>query len=388
MRDPSVSRAAAAREALRLAALRRYRLLDTAPEAEFDDLTQLAARACGAPVALVSLVDTGRVWFKSVFGTAAAECPRAGFPCAHAIREDGLFVVPDLLRDERFAALGALAAAEPPMRFYAGVPLRTPEGHALGALAILDGRPRILKDHHRASLLALGRQVVAQMEGKRTLALLQREIRARARAEAALRENEGRFHEFMNRGPAHAYIKDAEGRFLYVNEPLARAFERPAAQWLGCTDDDIIGVEAARLVKEHDLTVFNTEERIVTQEIAATPDGRTRYWLSYKFLLRGLDGEKRLGGLSFDITDRKATESEHERLISELREALAEVKTLSGFIPICASCKNIRDDAGFWQQIEQYLGQHSDLEFTHGICPACLEKLYPEFAARKRGAES
>ena len=89
--------------------------------------------------------------------------------------------------------------------------------------------------------------------------------------------------------------------------------------------------------------------------------------------------------MSFDITDRKATESEHERLISELREALAQVKTLSGFIPICASCKNIRDDAGYWQQIEQYLSKHSDLEFTHGICPACLEKLYPEFAARQRG---
>ena len=60
------------------------------------------------------------------------------------------------------------------------------------------------------------------------------------------------------------------------------------------------------------------------------------------------------------------------------------MKTLTGFIPICASCKNIRDDAGYWQQIEQYLCKHSDLEFTHGICPACLEKLYPEFAARQR----
>ena len=128
------------------------------------------------------------------------------------------------------------------------------------------------------------------------------------------------------------------------------------------------------------------EDRI--DAIAATPDGRTHYWLSYKFLLRGADGQKRLGGLSFDITDRKATESEHERLISELREALAQVKTLSGFIPICASCKNIRDDAGYWQQIEQYLSKHSDLEFTHGICPACLEKLYPEFAARQRGTGS
>ena len=365
-------------------ALRRYRLLDTAPETEFDDLTQLAARTCATPVALVSLVDTERVWFKSAFGTGAGECPRHGCPCAHTIGEHGLFVVPDFTRDERFAAFSGLAPGEPPLRFYAGVPLRTADGHALGALAIMDGRPRVLKDDGRASLLALGRQVVAQMERKRALVMLRNESRARERAEAALRESEGRFHEFMNRGPVNAYIKDAEGRFLYVNEPLARAFQRPAEQWLGRTDDDIIGVEAAQMVKEHDLTVFNTEEMVVTQEIAATPDGQTRYWLSYKFLLRSEDGQKHLGGLSFDITDRKATESEHERLISELREALTQVKTLSGFIPICASCKNIRDDAGYWQQIEQYLSKHSDLEFTHGICPPCLEKLYPEFAARQR----
>ena len=386
MRDSSSSRAIAAREVRRLRALRRYRLLDTAREAEFDDLTQLAARTCGTPVSLVSLVDTARVWLKSAFGTMAAEFPREGFPCAHAIQTNDVFVVPDVARDERFAAFGSLAPNEPPVRFYAGVPLRTADGHALGALAIMDDKPRILKDHGRESLLALGRQVVAQMERKRALALLQRETRARERAEAALRESEGRFHEFMNRGPANAYIKDAEGRFLYVNEPLARAFQRPADQWLGRTDEDIIGAEAAQPVQEHDLTVFNTEEMVVTQEIAATPDGRTHYWLSYKFLLRSADGHKRLGGLSFDITDRKATESEHERLISELREALAQVKTLTGFIPICASCKNIRDDAGYWQQIEQYLSKHSDLEFTHGICPPCLEKLYPEFAARQRGA--
>ena len=385
MRDISSNRADAAREARRLRVLRRYRLLDTAREEPFDDLTQLTARACGTPVSLVSLVDTERVWLKSAFGTAATEFPREGFPCAHAIRGDDLFVVPDLARDERFAAFGGLAPDEPPVRFYAGVPLRTAEGHALGALAIMDGRPRILKEHGRESLLALGRQVVAQMERKRALALLQRETRARERAECAWRESEGRFHEFMNRGPANAYIKDAEGRFLYVNEPLARAFQRPVDQWLGRTDEDIIGAEAAEPILEHDLTVFNTEQMVVTQEIAATPDGRTHYWLSYKFLLRSADGQKRLGGLSFDITDRKATESEHERLISELREALAQVKTLSGFIPICASCKNIRDDAGYWQQIEQYLSKHSDLEFTHGICPACLEKLYPEFAARQRG---
>ncbi len=386
MRAPTASRVQAAREARRLRALRRYGILDTAREQAFDDLTLLAARSCGMPLALMTLVDETRVWFKSTFGTASEGYPRDGSLCSHAIGGDEVFVVPDISRDERFAGLPLLAPGESVARFYAGVPLRTTDGHALGTLSVLDSRPRVLRGHERENLLALGRQVMAQMEHKRSLAGLQREVCARERAERAYRESEGRFREFMNHGPANAYIKDAEGRFLYVNEPLAKVFDLPVDQWLGRTDADIIGVEAAQPVQEHDLTVFNTEEMVVTQEIAATPDGRTRYWLSYKFLLRGPDGGKRLGGLSFDITDRKATESEHERLIAELREALAQVKTLSGFIPICASCKNIRDDAGYWQQIEQYLGKHSDLEFTHGICPACLEKLYPEFAARQREA--
>ena len=97
------------------------------------------------------------------------------------------------------------------------------------------------------------------------------------------------------------------------------------------------------------------------------------------------DGDrKQLGGLSVDITPRKEAERERERLVSDLQQALAEVKTLAGFLPICASCKNIRTDEGYWQQIEAYLSEHSELEFTHGICPVCLEKLYPEFAAHRR----
>ena len=119
------------------------------------------------------------------------------------------------------------------------------------------------------------------------------------------------------------------------------------------------------------------------EEFAPTPDGKDRHWLSHKFLVRGANGAKHLAGLAIDITERKRSEQERELLVSELREALAQVKTLKGFLPICASCKNIRDDEGYWQQIESYVCDHADVEFTHGICPACLEKLYPEFAAQQ-----
>ena len=368
----------------RLQALARYELMDTAPEPAFDDLTRLASQICAVPMSFVSLVDADRVWFKSCHGVEFSPQPRTSFFCPHTVEGgDDVLVVPDAQADARFAN-SPLVVGPPRLRFYAGVPLRSPEGYALGALCIADQRPRVLHGRARERLLALSRQVTAQLELRRTYADLRREAAEREAAERALRVSERRFRAFMDNAPAGVYIKDAEGRFLYVNQPLADAFSLPAGEWIGKTDADVIGPDAAQLVAEHDLTVFNTGQPVVTQEIAATPDGRTRYWLSHKFLLRDGQGHKQLGGLSFDITDRKAAELDHERLIAELRDALTQVKTLSGFLPICASCKNIRDDAGYWQQIEAYLGKHSDLEFTHGICPECLEKLYPDFAKQQR----
>jgi hypothetical protein len=80
-----------------------------------------------------------------------------------------------------------------------------------------------------------------------------------------------------------------------------------------------------------------------------------------------------------DISERKLAEQERERLIQELREALAKIKTLSGLIPICASCKKIRDDHGYWQQVDVYIREHSEAEFSHGLCPDCARRLYPEY---------
>jgi hypothetical protein len=79
-----------------------------------------------------------------------------------------------------------------------------------------------------------------------------------------------------------------------------------------------------------------------------------------------------------DVTDRHRAEAEQERLVQELRTALARVKLLSGLLPICANCKKIRDDQSYWKQVERYISSHSEATFTHGICPECLHKLYPE----------
>lgn len=152
-------------EERRLAALHRYGVLDTLPEQVYDDIVKLAAHLCATPIALVSLVDAGRQWFKARFGLEAAQTPREVAFCAHAILDRGLFVVPDALVDDRFAD-NPLVTSTPELRFYAGAPLVTPEGHAIGTLCVLDRRSRELTAAQREALEALARQVVRHLEAR------------------------------------------------------------------------------------------------------------------------------------------------------------------------------------------------------------------------------
>src|SRR5262249_9287594 len=132
-----------ANEEARVAALRRYRGLDTSPGQSFDDLASLASYICGAPIAMTSLVDEDRQWLKWTIVLSFEETARNVAFCAHTILEPELFQVTDALKDERFAN-NPLVRGETRVRFYAGVPLRTPTGEAVGAMCVMDRTPRQL----------------------------------------------------------------------------------------------------------------------------------------------------------------------------------------------------------------------------------------------------
>ncbi len=175
-------------ETQRLTSLREYDILDTDPEAGFDDLTLLAAQICQTPIAMVSLVDEHRQWFKSRIGVTATETSRDIAFCAHAIlNHSEVMEVRDAEADPRFAD-NTLVTTDPHIRFYAGAPLVTPGGHALGALCVLDRTPRVLSTEQSASLRALSRHVVTQLELRLHGRKLQEEVTERQRVEARLRE--------------------------------------------------------------------------------------------------------------------------------------------------------------------------------------------------------
>ena len=190
-------------EQRRLEVLRGYEILDTQPEAAFDDLTLLASYVCQTPVALISLVDADRQWFKSKVGISVVETSRDIAFCASAILQPDVFIVPDASQDARFAE-NPLVVSEPKIRFYAGATLMT-NGHALGTLCVVDRVPRDLNSEQLEALRALGRQAVAQLELRRNLKRLERALAARDQAEA---ENEATLRDLR---AALANVRTLEG---------------------------------------------------------------------------------------------------------------------------------------------------------------------------------
>jgi len=165
----------AANEEQRLAALREAHLLDTAPEEDYEAIARLAAQICQTPIAMVSLVDRDRQWFKAEVGFGRRETPRSVSFCAHALLQGGVFLVPDATLDPRFAD-NPLVTREPHIRFYAGAPIVTPDGCAVGTVCVMDAVPRQFTNVQQDGLRSLARQATAEIELRRLVSQLKRSL--------------------------------------------------------------------------------------------------------------------------------------------------------------------------------------------------------------------
>jgi PAS domain S-box-containing protein len=309
-------------EKRRLEVLWQYAVLDTPPEEAFDNLTALAAQICKAPIALISLVDENRQWFKSKFGLTVSETARDISFCGHAIPQSGLFIVPDATRDERFAD-NPLVTAEPRIRFYAGAPLVSPEGQPLGMLCVLDRVPRKLSSSQQESLRVLSRQVMAQLELRRHSRENQRQL---AGANQMLQM-------VMDTIPVRIFWKNKDSVCLGCNRLFAEdAGLKSPEEIIGKTDYDLGWREQAELYRKDDLEVMRSgKSKLGYEEPQTTPEGK-RLWLrTSKFPLRDINN-RIIGilGTYEDITERKLVE-EALRESEEKHRVLIET-TATGFV--------------------------------------------------------
>ncbi len=213
-------------EETRIEALHRYDILDTSAEKEFDDITLLASQICGAPIALISLIDADRQWFKSRIGITEGQTPRDVAFCAHGILQAEVFVVKDAQKDARFVD-NPMVTGDAMIRFYAGAPLVTSDGHALGMLCVKDQVPRDLTAEQRAALQALSRQVVALLEARRIGTELRQTVSKLKRTQSDLAWNAALLEAQVHSSIDGILIVDKSRKTILQNQRLQQLFNMP-----------------------------------------------------------------------------------------------------------------------------------------------------------------
>ena len=348
----------------RLEALRSLNLLDTPPEAEFDELVTLAAEICSVPITAVSLVDSERQWCKATFGRIDQEVPRDLSFCSHAIQRDEMFIVEDALLDPRFNH-NALVTGPPGIRFYAGVPLSS-NGHNIGALCVIDTIPRKLTSSQRNALSILAHQVQARLDSRSREQLLEQTLDENQRLTHTLTARNNLFRAFMNNGPFVSYIKDSDGRFLFYNQRMRDIFGVKADDWMGKDDRDIWPPDMARAFRAHDVSVLQGGVPVILEEKTPGPDGAPLNWRSYKFPLANENGEIMLAGISVDITEEIKQKHALEQTLAVARQVSQSLdrshalfRTFLDNIPYHCYLKSEDGKYLFYnQQFAQHFGIH------------------------------
>jgi PAS domain S-box-containing protein len=232
-------------------------------------------------------------------------------------------------------------------------------------------------------LLSLTARVVFDDRGRPTGAEgILHDITGRKRMEEALRESEMRFRSVAQSANDAIIVTDSSGKMIFWNVGAHIIF--------GYGEEEMLGKPVIVLIPERyrdahrkgwERLCSTGESHVIGSivELHGLRNDGSEFPLELSLATWKIGGRTLYSSIIRDITERKRAEEEREHLIRQLRDALASVKTLRGLVPICASCKKIRDDKGYWKQLEVYIHDHSEAEFTHGICPECMKKLYPDF---------
>ena len=363
---PAIPAPLAINEAERLAALQQYAVLDSLPEPEFDDLTRLAADICETPICLVCLIDSQRQWFKSRVGIEAKETPRELAFCAYTILQQDIFEVANTQEDARFAD-NALVTADPNIRFYAGAPLLTQEGYALGTLCVIDRVPRRLTLVQRNALKTLARQVIAQLELRRKLQEVQQ---ANARvstiqeryALAVQGSQDGLWDWDIRTGSV--YFSPRWKSMIGYEE---HEFPNHVDAWmdhLHPEDKDLVG-QALNSYFGQPESIYNVEFRLRCKE------GTYRWILARGAALWDEDGKPyRMAGSHTDITARREAEealTQSRHFIQSVAEASPNILYVYDLLERCNvySNREAGTTLGFTPEIIQQMGSNFMPEIAH-----------------------
>lgn len=381
------------KELARIEALYQYQILDTSPEEEFDDLALLAAQICQTPIALINLIDVNRQWFKAKVGLDVDEMPRSSGFCPLCIEKNDILIIPDTHCDERFAN-SPVVTSYPFVRFYAGVPLMTYQGHDIGTLCVLDTKPKEISEKQVQSLQAISRQIIKQLEIKRNLSELVEIKKEYQQAQIALHDSQNIINSFFESAPMMMGIVEVIGDdILHISGNAA------AAQMFGLTPKEMqnrllsqIGLPKQCLqmwVKRY-LQAGRKQSPVTFEDPYDKPEGRI--WL--KATVSPIPSDRKRQRFAYfveDITERKCVESERLQLLANEQAALNRITNIfesitDGFFALdnewCFTYINQQAELLLQRKREELLGRNIWEEFPESLLAKFNEQYHYALSAQ------
>ena len=302
--------------------LRRLGLMNPQPEADFEDLVGLAAAICEKPLAAMTLLDETTQLMKARVGFKGSRTmPVEDSICRYTIRGTDLMMVEDVGNDPRFRDNKTLSD-DAGIRFYAGMPLVTEGGDALGALCVMDVEPSTLSRAQQSALTILGRQISNHIQLRERAQAITRMALERERQQAM-------FETILDNVPVGVYLKDRKGHIRFYNRTIAERFGIDREGWIGKTSYDLWDKATADEITAEEQFILRSSQPLESYATTPEADGAITHWKNYKAPCRNADGELMLSCCSIDLTEPNRREAELQRIREELEEANRKLSSLA-----------------------------------------------------------